>query len=63
MNLEPAFLYRHCTFMIEAADSIRRAEVLDDKDSIKITKIISLIDLFGKNLSIFHHEILEIQLI
>ena len=61
VNLEPSILVSNIAHSwSEAADSIRRAEVLDDKDSIKITKIISLIDLFGKNLSIFPSlEILE----
>ena len=42
----------------EANESIRRAEALDDKDSIKITKI--LLDLFGKNFSLFStRELIE----
>ena len=37
----------------EATQAIRRAEVTDDEKSIKIAKIIALVDLFGKNLSLF----------
>ena len=61
INLEPSILVSNIAHSwSEATDSIKRAEVLDDKDSIKIAKIISLIDLFGKNLSLFPSvEILE----
>lgn len=61
INLEPSILVSNIGHAwSEASDSIRRAEVLDDKDSIKITKIISLIDLFGKNFSLFStKEIIE----
>ena len=42
INLEPSILVSNIGHSwSEAADSIRRAEVLDDKDTIKITKIIS----------------------
>ena len=54
INLEPSILVSNIgQAWSEASDSIRRSEVLDDKDSIKVAKIISLIDLFGKKLSIF----------
>ena len=61
INLEPSILVSNIAHSwSEATDSIKRAEVLDDKDSIKVAKIISLIDLFGKNLSLFpSEEILE----
>ena len=61
INLEPSILVSNIGHAwSEASDSIRRAEALDDKDSIKITKIISLIDLFGKNFSLFStKEIIE----
>jgi hypothetical protein len=59
--LEPSILVSNIGHAwSEASESIRRAEVLDDKDGIKITKIISLIDLFGKNSSLFAtNEIIE----
>ncbi len=61
VNLEPSILVSNIGHAwSEATESIRRAEVLDDKDGIKITKIISLIDLFGKNSSLFAtNEIIE----
>ena len=41
-------------------NSLRRAEVLDDEDCIKLTKVITLIDLFGKNISLLaSKEILQ----
>ena len=36
-----------------ATEAIRRAEVTDDNNGIKIAKAMALIDLFGKNLSLF----------
>jgi hypothetical protein len=61
VNLEPSILVSNIGHSwSEARDSIKRAEAIDDEDSIKIAKIISLIDLFGKNLSLFSTiEILE----
>jgi hypothetical protein len=61
MNLEPSILVSNIGHLwAEAAESIRRAEALDDKESIKLAKIISLIDLFGKNISLFSSkEVLE----
>jgi len=54
VNLEPSILVSNIgQAWSEAADSIRRAESLDDKDVIKVTKCISMIDLFGKNISLF----------
>ena len=54
MNLEPSILVSNIgQAWSEASVSIRRAESLDDEDVIKITKCISLIDLFGKNISLF----------
>ena len=46
--------------MVRSNRVFKRAETLDDVDGIKIAKIISLIDLFGKNFSMFaSNEILE----
>ena len=61
VNLEPSILVSNIGHAwSEATESIRRAETLDEADSIKITKVISLIDLFGKNFSLFSSkEILE----
>ena len=61
LNLEPSILVSNIGHAwSEANESIRRAEALDDKDSIKITKIISLLDLFGKNFSLFStRELIE----
>ena len=61
MNLEPSILVSNIGHAwSEATESIRRAETLDEADSIKITKVISLIDLFGKNFSLFSSkEIIE----
>jgi len=54
VNLEPSILVSNIgQAWSEAVDSIRRAESLDDKDVIKVTKCISLLDLFGKNISLF----------
>ena len=54
VNLEPSILVSNIgQSWSEASDSIRRAESLDDNDIIKIAKCISLIDLFGKNISLF----------
>ena len=54
VNLEPSILVSNIgQAWSEASVSIRRAESLDDEDVIKITKCISLIDLFGKNISLF----------
>ena len=54
VNLEPSILVSNISqAWSEASVSIRRAESLDDEDVIKITKCISLIDLFGKNISLF----------
>ena len=54
VNLEPSIIVSNIgQAWSEAADSIRRAESLDDKEVIKVTKCISLIDLFGKNISLF----------
>ena len=54
VNLEPSILVSNIgKAWSEASVSIRRAESLDDEDVIKITKCISLIDLFGKNISLF----------
>ena len=54
VNLEPSILVSNISqAWSEASISIRRAESLDDEDVIKITKCISLIDLFGKNISLF----------
>lgn len=54
VNLEPSILVSNIgQAWSEASVSIRRAESLDDQDVIKITKCISLIDLFGKNISLF----------
>ena len=61
VNLEPSILVSNIGHSwSEATESLKRAETLDDVDGIKITKIISLIDLFGKNFSIFaSNEVLE----
>jgi len=54
VNLEPSIIVSNIgQAWSEAADSIRRAESLDDKEVIKVAKCISLIDLFGKNISLF----------
>src|SRR6056300_378501 len=61
VNLEPSILVSNIgQAWSEAVDSIRRAESLDDEDLIKVTKCISLLDLFGKNISLFpSNEILS----
>ncbi|MDC0600819.1 hypothetical protein OAO32_00305, partial [Candidatus Pelagibacter sp.] len=54
INLEPSILVSNISqAWSEASDSIRRAESLDDNEVIRITKSIALIDLFGKNISLF----------
>jgi len=54
VNLEPSILVSNISqAWSEASDSIRRAESLDDNEVIRITKVIALIDLFGKNISLF----------
>ena len=54
VNLEPSILVSNIAqAWSEASVSIRRAESLDDQDVIKIAKCISLVDLFGKNISLF----------
>ena len=54
VNLEPSILVSNIgQAWSEASDSIRRAESLDNEDVIKVTKCVSLIDLFGKNISLF----------
>jgi len=54
VNLEPSILVSNIGHAwSEATEAIRRAEVTDDLSSIKMAKIIALIDLFGKNLSLF----------
>ena len=54
VNLEPSILVSNIgQAWSEAADSIRRAESLDNEEVIKVTKCISIIDLFGKNISLF----------
>ena len=54
VNLEPSILVSNIGHAwSEATEAIRRAEVTDDSASIKIAKVIALVDLFGKNLSLF----------
>ena len=54
INLEPSILVSNIGHAwSEATEAIRRAEVTDDVKSIKIAKVIALVDLFGKNLSLF----------
>ena len=53
LNLEPSILSSNLGHAwAEASEAIRRTETLDDAQSIAITKMITLIDLFGKNLSL-----------
>ena len=61
VNLEPSILVSNLSHAwSEASEAIRRAETLDEKDSIKVAKVISLLDLFGKNISLFaSKEILQ----
>ena len=61
VNLEPSILVSNIgKNWSEGIDSLRRAEVLDDEDCIKLTKVITLIDLFGKNISLLaSKEILQ----
>ena len=52
-NLEPSILASNLGHAwSEASEAIRRAETLDDAESIKLAKSITLIDLFGKNISL-----------
>ncbi len=52
-NLEPSILASNLGHQwSESTEAIRRAETLDDKDSISLTKSIALIDLFGKTISL-----------
>ena len=52
-NLEPSILASNIGHAwSEASEAIRRAETLDDADSIKLAKAITLVDLFGKNISL-----------
>ena len=54
INLEPSILVSNIGHAwSEATEAIRRAEVTDDNNGIKIAKAMALIDLFGKNLSLF----------
>ena len=48
--------------MVRSSDSIRRAESLDDNEVIRITKVLALIDLFGKNISLFASKAILSQL-
>lgn len=53
LNLEPSILSSNLGHAwAEATEAIRRTEALDDKISIEIAKAITLVDLFGKNLSL-----------
>ena len=55
VNLEPSILVSNIGHAwSEATESIRRAETLDEADSIKITKVISLIDYLVKTFHYFH---------
>ena len=54
INLEPSILVSNIGHAwAEATEAIRRAEVTDDSNSIKIAKAIAMVDLFGKNISLF----------
>tara|TARA_B100000686_G_scaffold319002_1_gene369315 strand:- start:456 stop:3830 length:3375 start_codon:yes stop_codon:yes gene_type:complete len=52
-NLEPSILASNLGHAwSEASEAIRRAETLDDAECIRLAKSITLIDLFGKNISL-----------
>ena len=53
LNLEPSILVSNIgSQWSEASEAVRRAEAIDNKQTIKLAKAIALIDLFGKNLSL-----------